>query len=278
MKKVYGIIGKPLEHSLSPVMHNAAFQHLDLDCVYLAFEVDLDKIDDALSGAKALGIQGLNVTIPLKERVVGHVELDPLARRIGAVNTIDLVRNKGYNTDGIGAMKALEDDGISIKDKRILILGAGGAARAVAFSFGNDASTVILANRTESRAVALSRDLIPWCSSEILSVALNEVESLLGDADILINATPVGMHPDRGSAILSAGSMHSDLVVFDIVYNPMDTKFLQEAKKVGAETVDGVKMLVYQGAESFRIFTGREAPVELMESVVREALSRGEWS
>jgi len=157
---VYGVIGDPIEHSLSPVMHNAAFRHLGMDCVYHAFRVTPDDVADAISGAKALGFGGLNVTIPLKEKALDVVNADPLAKEIGAVNTIDFKGGiNGYNTDGIGAKRALEKHNIKVKDKRVLLLGAGGAARAIAFQLVHDGAGLVIVNRTAPRAIKLARDV-----------------------------------------------------------------------------------------------------------------------
>jgi shikimate dehydrogenase len=271
MKKIYGIIGDPVEHSLSPVMHNAAFEKLGIDAVYLAFRVSTDKLGDAIRGAKTLGIAGLNVTIPLKEKALSFVDTEEVAKKIGAINTIDFSSGVGYNTDGIGSLRVLKETVGEIKDKNALILGAGGAAKAISFYLDAEGVRVTIANRTKERAVQLASKLRNADSTGLDA----ELGEHIKDSDILINATSVGMHPDENVSLITADMMHPDLVVFDIVYNPMDTKLLREAKKAGVKKiVDGVKMLVYQGAASFMIWTKMEPPIEVMEKVVRAALIR----
>ncbi len=273
VKKVYGVIGNPIEHSLSPVMHNAAFEALGLDAIYLAFRVAEHDLGDAIRGAKSLGIAGLNVTIPLKEKALAFVEADDIASRIGAINTIDFTSGTptGYNTDGIGALTVLKERVGEIRGKEVLILGAGGAARAIAFYLDTEGARVTIANRTEDRAAMLASSLH---NADFISLSEEELKRHIKDADILINTTSVGMYPRADATLVNAGMMHSRLVVFDIVYNPAETKLLREAKKAGVQTIiEGVKMLVYQGAASFRIWTGMEPPVEVMEAAVRKALS-----
>jgi len=273
VKKVYGVIGNPIEHSLSPVMHNAAFEALGLDAIYLAFRVAEHDLGDAIRGAKSLGIAGLNVTIPLKEKALAFVEADDIASRIGAINTIDFTSETptGYNTDGIGALTVLKERVGEIKGKEVLILGAGGAARAIAFYLDTEGARLTIANRTEDRAAMLASSLH---NADFISLSEEELKRHIKDADILINTTSVGMYPRADATLVNAGMMHSRLVVFDIVYNPAETKLLREAKKAGVQTIiEGVKMLVYQGAASFRIWTGMEPPVEVMEAAVRKALS-----
>jgi len=273
MQVVYGVIGDPIEHSLSPVMHNAAFRHLEMDCVYRAFRVTPGDVADAILGAKALGFGGLNVTIPFKEKALDVVNADPLAKEIGAVNTIDFKGGvNGYNTDGIGAKRALEKHNIKVKDKRVLLLGAGGAARAIAFQLAHDGAGLVIVNRTAPRAIKLARDV--RSIGDAIGTDMDDIATLVEKADILINSTSVGMCPDVDKTLVTADMMRPDLVVFDIVYNPIETRLLKEARKAGALTIDGVNMLVHQGAESFRIWTGQEAPVNVMEDAVRCALKR----
>ncbi|UZE91971.1 MAG: shikimate dehydrogenase [Methanosarcinales archaeon] len=271
MKMIYGIIGNPIEHSLSPVMHNTAFRHLGMDCAYHAFRVTLEDVADAIMGAKALGFGGLNVTIPLKEGALEVVNADPLAKEIGAVNTVDFKDGiNGYNTDGIGAKRALEEHDINVKGKRVLLMGAGGAARAIAFQLAHDGAGLIIANRTASRAVKLAQDVRRV--GDAIGTDMDDLATLVKKVDILINTTSVGMHPDVDKTLVTADMMRPGMVVFDIVYNPIETGLLKEARKASALAIDGVNMLVHQGAESFKIWTGQEAPVKVMEDAVRCAL------
>ncbi|MEA1869256.1 MAG: shikimate dehydrogenase [Euryarchaeota archaeon] len=277
MMKVYAVLGDPISHSMSPAMHNAAFGALGMPCIYHAFRVRPSYLKDAIYGAKALGFGGLNLTIPLKEEALKYVEPDPIAARIGAVNTIDFADGiTGYNTDGIGAMRALEDAGVHARGRNVLIIGAGGAARAIAFQFGYSGGDIVIANRTKERADRLARDVRSGLSElgktpSIESIELGAIPGKIADADILINATSVGMHPDVDATPVPAGLLRPGLAVFDIVYNPRRTRLLLEAEQKGATIVEGVRMLVHQGAEAFSIWTGRKPPVDVMvEAVVRE--------
>lgn len=267
MKTVFAVLGDPVSHSLSPVMHNAAFAALGLDCEYLAFRVGRDRLGDAIKGAAALGFGGLNLTIPLKENALGFVEAEPIAGKIGAINTVDFRDGiRGYNTDGPGAMRALTERGVVLSGAEVVLAGAGGAARGIAFHLVRAGARVTIVNRTEDRAVSLAAEL------NVKSAGLDELPGLLEKAGVLINSTSVGMTPNTGETIAASDMMHPGLTVFDIVYNPVDTKLLKEARKAGAVVIDGVKMLVYQGAESFRIWTGKMPPVDIMEAAVRRRL------
>jgi shikimate dehydrogenase len=254
-------------------MHNAAFEKLGMDAMYLAFRVSKDELGDAIRGAKSLGIAGLNVTIPLKEHALSFVDADEITKQIGAINTIDFSSGRpvGYNTDGIGALKVLKEMVGEIKSKNVLILGAGGAAKAIAFYLDVEGAKVTVANRTRERAVQLASRLR---TADAIGLDA-QLKERINDADVLINATSVGMHPQDNETLVHAELMHPDLVVFDIVYNPMETRLLKEAKRAGVKRiVPGVKMLVYQGAASFKIWTKEEPPIEVMEQAVIKALRR----
>lgn len=269
--RLFGVLGDPVSHSLSPVMHNAAFKALGMDCEYHAFRVSPDNLYNAIHGAHALGFGGLNLTIPLKEKALDIVRPTELARQIGAVNTVDFKAGiVGYNTDGTGAKMALEKSGIEIKGKKVLLVGAGGAARAIAFQLAKDGASMTIANRTRERAVALAKEVSKV--GKACAFGLDNLKDLLQTCDILINSTASGMFPKISETIATSDMMHSNLIVFDIVYNPVNTLLLQEAKKAGAKTIDGVMMLVYQGAEAFKIWTGMDAPLDIMEKAVRDKL------
>lgn len=270
--KLFGVLGDPVSHSLSPVMHNAAFKAMGMNCEYHAFRVSPESLHDAIRGAYALGFGGLNLTIPLKEKALGIVQPTDLAKQIGAVNTVDFKKGiVGYNTDGLGAKMALTSGGVHIKGKNVLLLGAGGAARAIAFQLATDGASVTITNRTQERAIALAKEV--GRIGKARASGLDDLKKLVENSDILINSTSVGMFPKISETIVTSDIMHSNLVVFDIVYNPVNTRLLQEAKKAGARTIDGVMMLVYQGAEAFKIWTGKTPPVEVMEKAVREKLA-----
>lgn len=273
---IVGLIGHPVEHSFSPPMHNAAFKKLAMDYAYVAFDVDPDNLKSAIIGAKSLNIKGFNVTIPHKIEVLEFLdEIDEVANLIGAVNTIDFKNLKGYNTDGIGAVRAIEEI-TSIKNKNIVIAGAGGASRAISFymaKFGAEAISIL--NRNVDNAEKLAGDVLEsGLIGNVKSDSILDINDYLDSADILIDTTPVGMHPNINDKPIASGeNMHEDLVVFDAVYNPNETVLIKEAIKANAKPVYGIKMLLYQGAESFKIWTGRDAPVEVMEKALKQTLN-----
>jgi len=271
MEQVFAVFGDPISHSLSPVIHNAAISALGLSARYHAFKVKKENLGNALSGAHAMGFGGVNLTIPLKEAALKFVEPDTIAGQIGAVNTVDFKNGmRGYNTDGIGAKKAVESAGISIKDKTVLLLGAGGASRAISFQFALAGARLLIVNRTEERAHSLAQDVSVIGKAEGFS--LTELKKHIAEADILINSTSVGMYPNTNNTLVKKEMMHSNLVVFYIVYNPLHTRLLKEAKASGARIITGEKMLIYQGAEAFRIWTGISEPVDVMNKALLTAL------
>ncbi|ELZ25558.1 shikimate dehydrogenase [Natrinema limicola] len=265
---VYGLLGNPVGHSLSPPMHEAAYDELGLEARYVTFEPDEDDIEDAIAGADALGIAGLNVTIPFKQDALEIVAPEDLAARIGAVNTIDFSGSgppTGYNTDAVGALRALRDHDVTIQDARAVVVGAGGAGRAVAFGLADAGATVAIANRTESKAHALAEE-VPRATGH----GLGDLKRLVTNADVVVNATSVGMESD--ATPVPADALHEDLAVLDAVYSPLETRLLRDAADAGATTVDGAWMLLYQGVEAFEIWTGRDAPVDAMNNALRSRL------
>jgi len=268
--KIFGIFGDPIEHSLSPAMQNAALRALGEYACYHAFRVAQENLEDALLGAAAMGFSGLNLTIPLKEKALelDFLQADPLAKAIGAVNTVSFSGPRaiaGYNTDGWGALLALQDAGVKILGKNVLIIGAGGAARAIAYTLQQEGAEISIANRSLKRA----EELAALVGAE--GFCLCDFGRLAPQADIIINCTSVGMR-EGDPRLLEGRLLHSHQAVFDIVYN-RDTELLQDARVAGAVAVDGVMMLVYQGAKALQIWTGKEAPVDVMERAVREALA-----
>ncbi len=276
--RVCAVIGDPVHHSLSPCIHNAAFQHLGLDYVYVAFQVGLGELGTAIRGARSLNIHGLNVTMPLKVEIIRYLNrLDGSAEAVGAVNT---VLNKdgalvGYDTDGRGALMALEAGKGSLAKEKIVILGAGGASRAISHTLAGEAREVVILNRTLEKAERLVKELSKRFGEKVKCGKLcrKDIEEELRDADTLINATSLGMSPHKERTPVEKDLLRPDLRVFDLVYNPLETRLLKEAKSIGAETIDGLTMLVSQGAASFEIWTGRRAPIEVMMKVAREKLS-----
>lgn len=262
---VYAVIGDPVAHSLSPAMHNRALAACGLPGVYVGFQVT--DLAAAVAGIRALGIRGVSVTLPHKIAVMGLLdEIDETARAIGAVNTIVNQSGvlKGTNTDGLGALKALETV-TAVNGRRVAVLGAGGAARAVAWSLSRAGAKVALFNRTIARAAALARQLgLEWVPLANLAQ---------WGAEILVNTTPVGMAPDTEALPVDPGVLDPATVVMDIIYNPLETALLAAARLRGCTTVDGAHMLVFQGAAQFQRWTGVAAPVAVMRRAVIEALA-----
>lgn len=273
---VVGLIGNPVEHSFSPPMHNAAFKALNMDYVYVAFDVLPENLENAIMGGKALNIKGLNVTIPHKINVMEYLnEIDDVARLIGAVNTIDFKNLKGYNTDGIGAIKAIKEV-TPIENKKVILAGAGGASRAISFYLAKEnPEEIIILNRNTKKAENLSKDLLnSKLTDNVKSGSIDEIEKYIKNGDILVDSTPLGMYPHtEDTPIATSDMMHEDLVVNDIVYNPNETALIKEAIKADAKPVYGIKMLLYQGAESFKIWTNQEPPIDVMEKALKETLN-----
>ncbi|MBA7641813.1 Shikimate dehydrogenase (NADP(+)) [subsurface metagenome] len=281
--RVCGVIGDPIEHTMSPVMHNAVFKELGMDYLYVAFWVKKEELGEAIRGMRALSIRGLNVTIPHKVDVIPFLdELDPLAERIGAVNTIvnDAGVLKGYNTDATGFLQALLEREVEPKGKNVVILGAGGASRAISFILAQRGANLVILNRLLELdwAEELARQISQVFEKEIEALKLDEenLTTVLREADILVNATSVGMSPNINETPVPAKLLNSGLVVFDIVYNPIKTKLLREAEAVGAKTIGGLNMLAWQGALAFEQFTGQKAPVDLMRKEAIKVLSGNE--
>ena len=274
------LIGNPVGHSMSAVMHNAAFRELGLNFRYDLMSVSPEELNKFINWElRKLNVIGANVTIPYKVSVVNLVdEVDVTTRRIGAINTIVNEKGwlKGYNTDGIGAIRALEESYGSLHGVKAVIIGAGGAARAIACHLSSIADDIKILNRTLSKARKLADSIseLSGCTAHISAMPFHRdclVRALEG-ADILINATSIGMRPNIDMSPVEGNLLRPDLFVFDIVCNPLRTRLLKEAKRAGARTLSGVSMLVYQGALSFKLWTGVDAPEDLMARVVVEAL------
>jgi len=267
------LLGSPVAHSISPHMHNEAFQKLGLDYTYLCFDVTTETLSQVIIGLKAMGVKGFNCTMPNKNLMYELAdELSPAAKLIGAVNTVVNVQDKfiGYNTDGIGYMMSVKEAGHDIIGKKMTILGAGGAATAISAQAALDGvkelSIFSRRSRFWDRAVTLVNDinkntlckatLYDFNSSAILK---KEIQS----SQILTNATSVGMHPNEEDSLIDDISIfHKDLIVSDIIYNPKETKIMKLAKQAGCQTFNGLYMLLFQGAEAFRLWTGIDMPIE----------------
>jgi len=272
------VIGNPVAHSLSPALHNAAFNELGLDFVYVAFRVENAKM--ALEGMRALNnFRGMSVTIPHKIEIMNYVdEIAEVDRSIGSINTVinENGRLIGLGTDGPGALKALTDAGVKLDGKNILMLGAGGAARAIAFTLARKTKLgkLLLLDVNESMLQGLMADLNAGTAACIESDLLTDssLAQAMGNADVIINCTPIGMHPNEGASLVPAELFRDGQVVFDIVYTPLETKLLSEARSRGLKVVSGVEMFINQAVLQFERFTGADAPVEVMRQVVMERL------
>ncbi len=261
---LYGVIGNPIEHSLSPVMHNRAFMETGYNGAYLAFLVT--DLESAIAGVRGLGIKGLSVTIPHKVAVMNLLdEIDDMAIKIGAVNTVVNQDGKlyGYNTDCLGAIHAILEK-TKIHGKNVVMIGAGGAARAIGFGILAHGGKLTILNILEDEGARLSKDLSVPC------YPLSEFGRF--DYDILIHATPVGMSPEVHKMPVDRKDLKPNRVVMDIIYNPLHTRLLTESVKIGCTIVDGVSMFVYQGVAQFEMWTGKKAPVDIMRNVVLKAL------
>jgi shikimate dehydrogenase len=264
--KICCLIGDPVEHSLSPLIHNAGYQALGINYVYVSFRVK--DIKRAIEGIRGLNIRGASITLPHKATAIKYLDrIDPLAEEIGAVNTIvnDEGVLTGYNTDGDGALQALEEV-TTLGGKKAALIGSGGAASAIAVGFKKNGVKLVVLNRTEEKARELAR--------QVSADSFGSLEKLpeISSADILINATSVGMWPEINQSVVPEDLLHNRLTVFDTVYNPKETKLLAEARERGCAIVYGYKMLLYQAAMQFELFTGLKAPLPVMESALTQAL------
>jgi shikimate dehydrogenase len=270
--KVFALFGYPVEHSLSPAMHNAAFEHLNMDCCYVTFSVKPDLLGEAVKGIRAMDLKGVNATVPHKENVMKFLdEISEEASFIGAVNTIKNDNGKliGYNTDGMGFMQSLAEARIDIKDKKVLIIGTGGACRAVGYYLCRDASKVYLFDVDTAKAEALTQHLnnLKGNAARIDNYSIKNREFLSG-VSIIINATPLGLKQDDPMPI-DTSLVSSTHIICDLVYR--ETPLLKKASSIGCKTMHGLGMLLWQGVFAFEIWTGIKPPVEVM----REALIKG---
>ncbi|OAA87304.1 shikimate dehydrogenase [Clostridium ljungdahlii] len=276
---LYSLIGTPVGHSGSPAMYNYSFEKLGIDSAYLAFDISLEKVPDAISAIRTLNIKGSNVTMPCKNEVVKYMdELSPAARIVGAVNTIinDNGTLTGHITDGVGLVRSLKEQDVDVKDKSITIIGAGGAATAIQVQCALDGARRIsifnikdtFYTRAEKTIEKIKKE-VPECIVEVFDLSdRQKLREKIASSDILVNATKVGMHPyEDESPIKDTKIFRKDLVVSDTVYNPRKTKFLKDAEAAGCKIIDGTKMLLWQGAESFKLYTGLEMPAKEVEEL-----------
>ena len=279
--KRFGVIGHPIAHSLSPLMHNTAYALLGLDCTYDSFDIAPESLSDALKDFANRGFCGLNVTIPHKERVSLQVhELSDEARVVGAVNTIRFEggRLRGSNTDVYGAEVTLEPYRKSLHGEKVLLLGAGGTSRAIIYALLKRFSPaeIVIANRNRERADELMKHFQPHAKSIVLKTSpadKNTLSHVVSDARLIINATSIGMPPAIDvSPIGEWAHFHSNQIVFDLIYTPLSTKLLTIAERGGARTISGLEMFLHQGARSFELWLGKQMPVEQIRPVIENEL------
>lgn len=259
-----GLIGNPVEHTMSPVIHNTLAKETGENLVYVPFHVPTGFIGDAVEGAYALNLLGMNVTVPYKSDVIPHLkEIDPLAQRIGAVNTLVRMENgfKGYNTDMPGLFRAMCDDGVKIEGEKILILGAGGVARAVAMLLADkNAAEIILLNRTVERAQAVADEVNAFVGKILArAMALADYKQLPeGERFLAIQATNVGMYPHTEEAVIEDEAFYRKIHTgYDLIFNPFSTKFMKLVQQQGGVAYNGLKMLLYQGIIAYELWTGQ---------------------
>lgn len=278
--RLCAVIGNPVGHSLSPALHNAAFNALGLDFVYVAFRVE--DLKSAMDGMRALeNFRGMSVTIPHKIEILNYLdEVAEVDRYIGSVNTVinENGRLYGFGTDGPGALKALLDAGVDLKGKRVLVLGAGGVSRALTFTLARSAALerLVLLDINEPVMLTLANDLRAGTTVPIETALLDSssIAERAPVADVIINCTPIGMHPHDNATLIPAELLHQRQAVFDVVYTPLETRLLREAAAQGCRVISGVEMFINQAVLQFERFTGEPAPVEVMRQVVLERLKR----
>jgi len=277
--KMFCLIGNPVGHSASPAMHNAAFEKLGLNCAYFACQVEESGLEFAVEAVRSLGFGGANVTIPYKGRVLGLVDcVDPLAEKIGAVNTIvnkDRVL-KGFNTDAFGAFEALARAGVKLRGADVVVLGAGGAAKAVCFALAEwgkiDSLSILDKDVKAARKLAEHLHRETGVNAHADEMSRENLERGMRHCSVVANCTPVGMTP--GESLVPKGLMRKELAFFDAVYKAGGTKMLKDAASLGCKTVGGEKMLLFQGVKGFELWTGKKAPVEVMERAVLAELGQ----
>jgi shikimate dehydrogenase len=275
------IIGDPIEHSMTPIIQNAALRELGVNVANLAFRVKPEHLRDAVAGARALGILGLMVTIPHKIAVMQYLDaVDPFGKMMGTVNLVHFHPERGavgYNTDGYGAARSLEEEGVALKNSRVVLLGGGGAARCLAQKLCLEgAAQMTILNRTVSRAeeIAAETENNTGVRPVVEELTEDNLRRVLPEANLLVNATSVGMHPNERESPVPADALHKDLVIFDIVYNPLETALLRDARRMGAKRVDGVGMLVYTNERAVQTCTGLTPDVQLMRRICVEELQK----
>lgn len=274
-----GLLGNPVEHTLSPVIHNTLAELTGINLSYLPFLVEQEQLSDAVRGARALHILGLNVTVPHKEKILPFLsDVDELARRIGAVNTLVSTENgyKGYNTDMPGLYRAMASDGISAEGEKVLLLGAGGVARAVAVMLCEKAGQIVILNRTVEKAAAIAEEVNGYAGRKVAeALKLDEYASLSDDNYLAIQATNVGMYPHMEEVLIRDAAFYKKIRVgYDLIYNPGETLFMKLVKENGKAAYNGLKMLLYQGIIAFELWNDCKISEEQAAVVYRKLQER----
>jgi shikimate dehydrogenase len=275
--RLVGVMGDPIEHSVSPAMHNGAFKSMELDYVYVPFKVIKRDLAKSVHAIRALNIRGVNVTIPHKVEIIPLLDrMDPLAKEIGAVNVVvsDDGILTGYNTDAEGFLHVLLEQGVEPEGKTVVILGAGGAARSIAFILAGRGANLILINRTPANAAKCAADVSASTGQqvEVLALDAKNLSDAMERGHILVNTTSVGMFPEKNDTLVTSNLIRPHFIVADIVYNPYKTRLLAEAERAGAKTINGLEMLIWQGALAFEKWTGKKAPLNVMRKHAAQAL------
>ncbi|NJE64899.1 shikimate dehydrogenase [Enterococcus durans] len=277
--KLAGFFASPASHSLSPMMHNTSFEACGVDAIYLAFDVDQESLEQAVASIRTFSMLGVNVSMPNKTAVIDYLdELSPEAKLIGAVNTIvnHEGRLTGYNTDGMGFVRSVKETGHSIENRKITVLGAGGAAKAIIVQMALEgAREIVVYKRKNATFLPLKSyfDQVAAQTGCLIRVCdyadEDQLAKDLASSDVLVNATDIGMGTKKDSLpIANVGLLHADLAVFDLIYSPKETRLLQEAKKIGAKGYNGLGMLIHQGAIAFELWTQKEMPVQLVREKI----------
>lgn len=279
LTKTCGLLGNPVEHTLSPVIHNTLAELTGINLVYLPFLVEKDQLKEAVQGARALHISGLNITVPHKEKILPYLaKTDDLAEKIGAVNTLVAEENgyKGYNTDMPGLYRAMASDGIVVEGEKVLLLGAGGVARAVAVMLCDKAKQIIILNRTLEKAAAIAEEVNGYAGRKVVTSLPLDTYACLPDKDYLaIQATNVGMYPHTDEALITDPAFYEKIRIgYDLIYNPSETRFMQQVKAAGGQAYNGLKMLLYQGIIAFELWNNCKITEEQAAVVYRKLQER----
>ncbi|GKX31912.1 shikimate dehydrogenase [Vallitalea longa] len=275
--KVLGLIGNPIEHTISPIIHNILASKLDMNYVYLPFKVENGMLDKAIEGARALNIKGLNVTVPYKEQVMDKlIEITPFAKQIGAVNTLKFTDNGyiGYNTDADGLNASLIKNSIKLKDSKIVIIGAGGAAKAVGMLCAREkCKKITIINRTVIKGQILANNIRQYYNVETKVLGLDEIGKI-EPFDIAIQTTPIGMSPKVHDNPIDDTDFYKKFhIAVDLIYNPTKTEFLEEAEKNGIKILNGFGMLFYQGIKAYEVWNDIIITEDILEDVMNELIN-----